>query len=68
MTTTTSSPSRPPSWPEGRVPPALLPHLRRARDLADRPYGVEAILRDSSGNWLVLVEPKSFSPEDFQPG
>ena len=23
---------------------------------ADRPYGVEAILRDSSGNWLVLVE------------
>ncbi len=23
----------------------------------DRPYGVEAVLRDSSGNWLVLVEP-----------
>ena len=23
---------------------------------ADRPYGVEAIIRDSSGNWLVLVE------------
>ncbi len=23
---------------------------------SDRPYGVEAILRDSSGNWLVLVE------------
>jgi hypothetical protein len=22
----------------------------------DRPYGVEAILRDNSGNWLVLVE------------
>ena len=33
---------------------------------ADRPYGVEAILRDSSGNWLVLVEQKAFSPEDFQ--
>jgi catechol 2,3-dioxygenase-like lactoylglutathione lyase family enzyme len=30
---------------------------------ADRPYGVEAILRDSSGNWLVLVERKSFAGE-----
>jgi catechol 2,3-dioxygenase-like lactoylglutathione lyase family enzyme len=27
---------------------------------ADRPYGVEAILRDNSGNWLVLVERKPF--------
>jgi catechol 2,3-dioxygenase-like lactoylglutathione lyase family enzyme len=33
---------------------------------ADRPYGVEAILRDSSGNWLVLVERKDFSPDDFK--
>ena len=32
---------------------------------ADRPYGVEAIIRDNSGNWLVLVEPKEFSSEDF---
>ena len=24
----------------------------------DRPYGVEAIMRDNSGNWLVLVESK----------
>jgi catechol 2,3-dioxygenase-like lactoylglutathione lyase family enzyme len=32
---------------------------------ADRPYGVEAIIRDVSGNWLVLVEPKDFSPPDF---
>jgi catechol 2,3-dioxygenase-like lactoylglutathione lyase family enzyme len=32
---------------------------------ADRPYGVEAILRDNSGNWLVLVEQKPFSPGDF---
>ncbi|WP_433730974.1 VOC family protein [Nocardia sp. CA-129566] len=32
---------------------------------ADRPYGTEAIIRDNSGNWLVLVEPKEFSPEDF---
>ena len=31
----------------------------------DRPYGVEAILRDNSGNWLVLVERKPFTPEDF---
>lgn len=29
---------------------------------ADRPYGVEAILRDNSGNWLVLVEKKAFDP------
>lgn len=25
---------------------------------ADRPYGVEALFRDNSGNWIVLVEPK----------
>jgi catechol 2,3-dioxygenase-like lactoylglutathione lyase family enzyme len=30
---------------------------------ADRPYGVEALMRDNSGNWLVLVEPKEFDPE-----
>lgn len=32
---------------------------------ADRPYGVEAVMRDNSGNWLVLVEPKEFAPADF---
>jgi catechol 2,3-dioxygenase-like lactoylglutathione lyase family enzyme len=32
---------------------------------ADRPYGVEAVFRDSSGNWLVMVEPKGFTGEDF---
>ncbi|MGC5028451.1 VOC family protein [Micromonospora sp. DT229] len=32
---------------------------------ADRPYGVEAVARDNSGNWLVLVEHKEFSPADF---
>lgn len=32
---------------------------------ADRPYGVEAVMRDNSGNWLVLVEPRDFSPADF---
>ncbi len=26
---------------------------------ADRPYGVEAVMRDNSGNWLVLVEPSA---------
>jgi catechol 2,3-dioxygenase-like lactoylglutathione lyase family enzyme len=33
---------------------------------SDRPYGVEAVMRDNSGNWLVLVEPKSYMPEDFK--
>jgi catechol 2,3-dioxygenase-like lactoylglutathione lyase family enzyme len=32
---------------------------------ADRPYGVEAVMRDDSGNWLVLVERREFSPADF---
>lgn len=32
---------------------------------SDRPYGVEAVLRDNSGNWLVLVEPKAYSGADF---
>jgi catechol 2,3-dioxygenase-like lactoylglutathione lyase family enzyme len=32
---------------------------------ADRPYGVEAVMRDNSGNWLVLVERRAWSPEDF---
>ncbi len=32
---------------------------------ADRPYGVEAVMRDNSGNWLVLVEPRQFTPADF---
>jgi predicted enzyme related to lactoylglutathione lyase len=30
---------------------------------ADRPYGIEAVMRDNSGNWLVLVEPKEFTPD-----
>jgi catechol 2,3-dioxygenase-like lactoylglutathione lyase family enzyme len=33
---------------------------------SERPYGVEAVARDNSGNWLVIVEPREFSPEDFQ--
>jgi len=27
---------------------------------ADRPYGIEALIRDNSGNWLVMVEPREF--------
>jgi len=32
----------------------------------DRPYGVEAVLRDNSGNWWVLVEPRENSPADLE--
>lgn len=32
---------------------------------ADRPYGVEAVMRDDSGNWLVLVERREFTQADF---
>jgi predicted enzyme related to lactoylglutathione lyase len=32
---------------------------------ADRPYGVEAVIRDVSGNWLVLVERKEFTAADI---
>ncbi|GAA1479811.1 VOC family protein [Gordonia sinesedis] len=31
----------------------------------DRPYGVEALMRDNSGNWMVLVEHRDYTPEDF---
>ncbi|MGI5214260.1 VOC family protein [Plantactinospora sp. CA-290183] len=30
----------------------------------DRPYGVEAVARDNSGNWMVLVEPREFTGAD----
>src|SRR6266851_8356058 len=32
---------------------------------SDRPYGTEAVMRDNSGNWLVLVEPKEFTQGNF---
>jgi len=32
---------------------------------SDRPYGVEAVMRDNSGNWMVLVEPRDYTPADF---
>ena len=35
---------------------------------SERPYGVEAVLRDNSGNWLVLVEQREYTDADFGPG
>ena len=32
---------------------------------SERPYGVEAVCRDNSGNWMVLVEKREWKPEDF---
>jgi catechol 2,3-dioxygenase-like lactoylglutathione lyase family enzyme len=32
---------------------------------SERPYGIEAVMRDNSGNWLVLVEPREYTGEDF---
>ena len=32
----------------------------------ERPYGVEALLRDNSGNWMVLVEPRAFDPRQME--
>ncbi len=32
----------------------------------ERPYGVEALMRDNCGNWMVLVEPREFSPEEMK--
>jgi catechol 2,3-dioxygenase-like lactoylglutathione lyase family enzyme len=32
----------------------------------ERPYGVEALMRDNSGNWIVLVERKEFTPADME--
>ena len=34
---------------------------------SERPYGVEAVMRDNSGNWLVLVESRPHSGENFGP-
>ena len=53
-----------------RLPQDLRGAVRQGRDFSagttDRPYGVEAVIRDNTGNWLVLVEPKEFTPEDFK--
>lgn len=34
----------------------------------DRPYGIEAVCRDNSGNWMVLVEEKEFDPASMAAG
>ena len=31
----------------------------------ERPYGVEALMSDNSGNRMELVEPRAYTPEDF---
>ena len=61
--------------PQRRVPGDVLVHLRRARDHLDRHFaepfdldhlaalaGVEALMRDNSGNWMVLVEKRDERP------
>jgi catechol 2,3-dioxygenase-like lactoylglutathione lyase family enzyme len=35
---------------------------------SERPYGVEAVCRDNSGNWMVLVEPRDYTGDDFPHG
>lgn len=34
---------------------------------SERPYGVEAVMRDNSGNWLVMVEHRDFDPDALTP-
>lgn len=34
---------------------------------SERPYGVEAVMRDNSGNWLVLVERRPFPDGQADP-
>ena len=52
------------------LPEDLLEELGEGRRSSprpqQRPYGVEALMRDNSGNWLVLVEPREFTLADFE--
>src|ERR1700743_1568037 len=32
---------------------------------SERPYGIEAVMRDNTGNWLVVVARPRVTPEDF---
>lgn len=32
----------------------------------ERPDGIEALMRESSGSWMVLVEPRDHTPEDLE--
>ncbi len=31
----------------------------------ERPYGIEALIRDNSGNWIVVVENREWTPEQI---
>lgn len=31
----------------------------------ERPYGVEALIRDNSGNWIVMVERRDWTPDQI---
>ncbi len=39
--------------------------VESVQEPSERPYGVEAIVRDVSGNWLVLVERRPYGGGDF---
>jgi catechol 2,3-dioxygenase-like lactoylglutathione lyase family enzyme len=39
--------------------------VEHIQEPSERPYGVEAVLRDNSGNWLVLVEQHPYAADDF---
>jgi hypothetical protein len=34
---------------------------------AERPYGIEAVFRDNSGNMFSLTQPRAFDASDFAP-
>jgi catechol 2,3-dioxygenase-like lactoylglutathione lyase family enzyme len=36
------------------------------REPEERPYGIEALIRDNTGNWLVLVEPREFTQDEME--
>ncbi len=31
----------------------------------ERPYGMEALIRDNTGNWIVLVEHREWTPDQI---
>jgi catechol 2,3-dioxygenase-like lactoylglutathione lyase family enzyme len=36
------------------------------QEAEERPYGVEAVMRDNSGNWMVLIEHRDFDPRQME--
>ncbi|MEN3318758.1 MAG: hypothetical protein V7643_2159 [Mycobacterium sp.] len=53
-------------WARGSAGSLSAKGVTFLQEPSDRPYGVEAVMRDNTGNWLVLVEPREFAPEDFK--